>query len=323
MSSSQKRKPPWWVIGLMILVVGCAVLWNRSSRSSQEWSPVDGLPEVVGEFDSGVLRLPQTEPASEEVTDEARAESPTPAERALALEILGVREAERARRAARFAAPHVRIDAPAVPERTVAPVVVKSAEEEVALDAVELVVLPPGRFIQVVLAQAVDTSEQSFAVFRVAQPVTALTESGALVEALAPGTRIGCSLRTGNVVSQRLGADCEWLFMGGEQVELAGVLTGEMGAGGVEADVDRHWSSRVANAGVLGLLAAGSNLVLPDDGSPELSVEDATRLGVGERFSDVAARDAERFLNVPPTISVEAGRTATIQLMSSWKFPIS
>ena len=92
-------------------------------------------------------------------------------------------------------------------------------------------------------------------------------------------------------------------------VPLGGSIADETGASGVEGSVNNHWQERIGAALLLSLVDSAFSLAqteLQKAGSTNLNI--STGSGVGGLASQILAKT----IGIPPTITVDPGRTVLL-----------
>ena len=115
------------------------------------------------------------------------------------------------------------------------------------------------------------------------------------------------------------------LLPDGRSIDLSGApAAGQDGALGLPGDVNRHWGRRFATVGLLSLAGAGVQLSQPQRSASGFNSPDAGQLAAGElglqigRLSQQILRQA---LDVPPTVSLQAGSRLGILVTRDLTFP--
>ena len=99
-----------------------------------------------------------------------------------------------------------------------------------------------------------------------------------------------------------------------------GIVGGRDGASGIEANVNNHWLSVIAGAGISAVLSIGSRAPFGNvDGyNPSLAQEFAQ--DVGSSLNRAGQRVVERELMRAPTLTQKAGYPVTVQLAEAISF---
>lgn len=107
----------------------------------------------------------------------------------------------------------------------------------------------------------------------------------------------------------------------GTLVDLTGgAVGGRDGASGLEANVNNHWLSVIAGAGLSALLSVGARAPFGDVEGYYPSLAQQYAQDVGSSLNRTGQRIVERELMRPPTLTQQAGYPVTIQLSEPVSF---
>ena len=170
-------------------------------------------------------------------------------------------------------------------------------------------VLNPGTVIRGVLETDIDTSAPGQAVGRVTEPVYDSTGQRVLIQQGAQ--LIGEYGSDVSLEQSRVEVTWRYLVQDGETVAFGDGLAGAdaRGAGGFEAEVDRHFRRNLGNALLVSIFGAGVQLSQPRprEGGPYYDPAQIAAGALGQQVGALGLEYARRGTTMSPTLRVDAG----------------
>ncbi len=164
-----------------------------------------------------------------------------------------------------------------------------------------------GTVVHLVMETGLSSELPGVVIARVARPVY---DPSLSVVTIPSGTKVigtyNARVEQGQTRAQVMWTTLVW--NGGGSFDLGGMPGVDLsGQSGVEADVDRHWDKALAGAALSGVLSASASALAGPTNQLAINPRQQAIYGAAQPFQEMGEAQAETFLELEPTLSLEAG----------------